>query len=264
MKKLFHYTNINALQGIVQEDGLHFWASRYDCMNDSEEYKWVYEPLKAEIAEEQGWPKDRVNNLYEKFPYIISFSEKEDSRSMWTNYGDKGDGVCLVLNKQQIVAKAKRDLKEEWDIAMPVSYAFETTKMEILANVVEEYRNQGYGTNPQEMFEDKIYCSAFVKNKEKWEGESEFRYARIRERGMEAKYSAQGGIMSYPEDKHGIQVRPDNQTPYLEVVFPLEVLDSIIVGPNINSLGIGELKNKLENTIRKEINIHSSLNYKER
>ena len=41
---VFHYTSERALFGIVQKDGLHFRASRYDCMNDSEEYKWLYEP----------------------------------------------------------------------------------------------------------------------------------------------------------------------------------------------------------------------------
>lgn len=46
-------------------------------MNDSEEYKWLYEPLKVRISEEQGLSKDEVNNLYEKFPYVISFSEKK-------------------------------------------------------------------------------------------------------------------------------------------------------------------------------------------
>lgn len=135
-------------------------------------------------------------------------------------------------------------------------YADEKTKMEILAEVVEDFRNQGYGTaNQQEMFEDEVFCSAFVKNKALWEEESEFRYARIRERGMVARYSMQGGEFSYPEDKRDIQFRPDKSTPYLEIVFPLEVLDKIVVGPNMGAAGIGNIKNKLENTIRKEINV---------
>lgn len=254
--RIFHYTSKQALLGIVQKDGLHFRASRYDSMNDSEEYKWLYEPLKVRISEEQGLPKDEVNNLYEKFPYVISFSEKEEDVAMWAKYGGGGNGVCLVLNKELIVAEAELHFKEESDVAMPVRYADEKTKMEILAEVVEDFRNQGYGTaNQQEMFEDEVFCSAFVKNKALWEDEAEFRYARIRERGMTARYSMQGGEFSYPEDKRDIQFRPDKSTPYLEIVFPLEVLDKIVVGPNMGAAGIGSIKNKLEKSVHKEIDV---------
>ena len=254
--RIFHYTSKQALLGIVQKDGLHFRASRYDSMNDSEEYKWLYEPLKVRISEEQGLSKDEVNNLYEKFPYVISFSEKEEDVAMWAKYGGGGNGVCLVLNKELIVAEAELHFKKESDVVMPVRYADEKTKMETLAEVAEKFRNQGYGTgSQQEKFEDEIYCSAFVKSKALWEEEAEFRYARIRERGMVARYSVQGGKLSYPEDKRGVQLRPDKSIPYLEIVFPLEVLDRIIIGPNIDTVGIGNIKNKLGNTIRKEINV---------
>lgn len=257
---LSHYTSVEALWGIVQKDGLHFRASRYDSMNDSEEYKWLYEPLKAKISGEQDLPVDEVNNLYEKFPYVISFSEKGDYSEMWDIYGCKGNGVCLVLNKEQTLAEARQLSNEEWDVAMPIRYADEKTKMETLAEVVEEYRNQGYGTaNSQEMFEDDIYCSAFVKNKAQWEGESEFRYARIRERGMATKCSDQGIDFSYPEDKRNIQFRPDKQTPYLEITFPLTVLDRIIAGPNIDAAGIEEISKKLENIVNKKIDVIPSI-----
>ena len=40
---LYHYTSIQALEGILRgcpsEKGLCFWASRYDCFGDKEEYK---------------------------------------------------------------------------------------------------------------------------------------------------------------------------------------------------------------------------------
>lgn len=88
-----------------------------------------------------------------------------------------------------------------------------------------------------------------------WEEESEFRYARIRERGMVARYSVQGGKLSYPEDKCGVQLRPDKPILYLEIVFPLKVLDKVIVGPNIDAVGLGNIKNKLQNTVCKEIDV---------
>ena len=257
--RIFHYTSKQALLGIVQKDGLHFRASRYDSMNDSEEYKWLYEPLKVRISEEQGLSKDEVNNLYEKFPYVISFSEKEEDVAMWAKYGGGGNGVCLVLNKELIVAEAELHFKKESDVVMPVRYADEKTKMETLAEVAEKFRNQGYGTgSQQEKFEDEIYCSAFVKNKALWEEEAEFRYARIRERGMEAKYSIQGGEFTYPEDKRNIKLRPDKSIPYLDMVFPLQVLDRIIVGPHMDVGGMEKIKKELENTVGKVIDVAPS------
>ena len=48
---LYHYTSIQALEGILRESpsekGLCFWASRYDCFGDKEEYKIGIETIKA-------------------------------------------------------------------------------------------------------------------------------------------------------------------------------------------------------------------------
>ena len=47
---LYHYTSTQALEGILRgcpsEKGLCFWASRYDCFGDKEEFKLVLKPLK--------------------------------------------------------------------------------------------------------------------------------------------------------------------------------------------------------------------------
>ena len=48
--QILHFTSYNVLESIIKDDGLHFWASRYDCMNDPLEYKWLYEPLKEKIG----------------------------------------------------------------------------------------------------------------------------------------------------------------------------------------------------------------------
>lgn len=234
MGNLFHYTKKELLPSIVQQDGLHFWASRYDCMNDSEEYKWLYEPLRLRISDEKHMTEKEVNELYEKFPYVISFSEKENSPELWNRYGNNGGGICLVLDREKLISESEQNISDgEWDVAMPVKYADEDTKMQTLGTVVEEYRRHGYGTaNQGEQFDDGIYCSAFVKNKATWEVESEFRYARIRERGMQGRYTDQGGELYFPEDKRRVKYynRDGKRIPYLEIVFPLSILVGIING----------------------------------
>lgn len=237
---IFHYTYRDALCGIVNKSGLHFRATRYDCMNDSEEYRWVYEPLKARISKEHAMSVDEVSELYEKFPYVISFST-ENGQEMWKRYGNYGKGICLVLDKKKLIAASERNFGKEWDVVMPVMYANEGNKMEKLAEVVAQYHNFGYGTkNPSEDFDDEIYCSAFVKDDAKWGIEAELRYARIRENNLFLK----SGEFSSVEDKHGVQyyLRGDKQIPYLAVNLPLEVLGGVIVGSEMDDLELEKIR----------------------
>ena len=47
---LYHYTSLQAFEGILREApsdrGLCFWASRYDCFEDHEEYKIGVEEIR--------------------------------------------------------------------------------------------------------------------------------------------------------------------------------------------------------------------------
>ena len=237
---IFHYTSIDALCGIVNKSGLHFRATRYDSMNDSEEYRWVYDSLKARISKEHAISVDEVNELYKKFPYVISFST-ENGQEMWERYGNHGKGVCLVLDKKKLIAASERNFGKEWDVVMPVMYANEDNKMEKLAEAVVQYHNFGYGTdNQSEDFEDDIYCSAFVKDEAKWGVETELRYARIRENNLFFK----NGDTSSSEDKHDVQyyIRGGKRIPYLAVNLPLEVFGGVIVGSEMDDLEFEKIK----------------------
>lgn len=253
MKKLFHYTSVEALFDIVQKDGLLFRASRYDCMNDSDEYKWLYEPLKARISKEYRMTEGEVDDLYEKFPYVISFS-KENNPKLWERYGNYGKGVCLVLDAEKLMAASERNLGTELDVIMPIKYANEVNKMERLTEAVVQYRELGYGTSNQtEDFDDEIYCSAFVKNEAKWGVEEEVRYARIRENNLYFK----DGEISSSEDKYGVQyyLRGDKPIPYLAVDFPLEVLSGVIVGSETDEQVFMEIKEMMIDCGFKEENV---------
>lgn len=71
--QILHFTSCNVLESIIKDDGLHFWASRYDCMNDSLEYRWLYEPLEKKIVRDNPTLQGQVDSLYEIFPYVVSF-----------------------------------------------------------------------------------------------------------------------------------------------------------------------------------------------
>ena len=232
--QILHFTSCDVLKGIIKNDGLHFWASRYDCMNDSLEYKWLYEPLKEKISRNNISLKGQVDSLYELFPYVVSFSEASDTKYLWEKYGKNGNGVCLVMNRK-IMQPTEEQFVKEGDYLASVRYATEQNKMAKLAEVTFEYRKKGYGTaNVSEEFVDEIACCPFVKCEE-WSKEEEVRYVRIRERNMLVSYSENGGRFSYPQDKKCVKYRDKNgkQVPYLDIVFPKLSLERIVIGKHL-------------------------------
>ena len=209
-------------------------ASRYDCMNDSLEYRWLYEPLEEKIVRDNPTLQGQVDSLYEIFPYVVSFSGTSDHQYFWEKYGENGNGVCLVMNRK-IMQPTDEQFAKEGDYMASVRYATEQTKMAKLSEVTLEYRKNGYGTaNDSEEFVDEIACCPFVKCEE-WSKEEEVRYVRIRERNMHASYSKEGGVYSYPEDTNGVKYRENNgkQVPYLDIVFPKLSLEGIVIGKHL-------------------------------
>lgn len=233
--QILHFTSYDVLKSIIKNDGLHFWASRYDCMNDSLEYKWLYEPLKEKITKNNITLKGQVDSLYELFPYVVSFSEASDTKYLWEKYGKNGNGVCLVMNRK-IMLPTDEQFAKEGDYLASVRYATEQNKMAKLAEVTLEYRKEGYGTaNISEEFVDEIACCPFVKCEE-WSKEEEVRYVRIRERNMQVSCSENGVYFSYPQDKKCVKYCDNNgkQVPYLDIVFPKLSLEGILIGKQLN------------------------------
>ena len=118
---LYHYTSIQALEGIIREApsdrGLCFWASRYDCFGDQKEYKLGIEVIKKllpkverklqpdrQIATAFVWDDIKVNKML-PLPYVISFTKRFDNDYMWANYADKGRGVVLALEDSENIPK---------------------------------------------------------------------------------------------------------------------------------------------------------------
>ena len=127
--QILHFTSCDVLKSIIKNDGLHFWASRYDCMNDSLEYRWLYEPLVEKIVRDNPTLKGQVDSLYEIFPYVVSFSGASDHQYFWEKYGENGSGVCLVMNRkimqptdEQFAACCPFVKCEEWSKEEEVRY----------------------------------------------------------------------------------------------------------------------------------------------
>ena len=108
---VYHYTSLEALAGILkkeeikgstgkskQKSSLVFWGSRYDCMNDPQDYLFATQVVLPKIMKSLERRDDIAEELKENndaYPYIVSFSENEDDDSMWKHYNAE---VCLKID----------------------------------------------------------------------------------------------------------------------------------------------------------------------
>lgn len=112
--RVYHYTSLDALVGILNKEVsktssrgknsrfLTFWGSRYDCMNDPQDYLFASKVVLPKILKSIEQCED-IDDIFkennEEFPYIVSFSENRDDESMWNHY--KAD-VCLEIDTQYL------------------------------------------------------------------------------------------------------------------------------------------------------------------
>ena len=150
---LYHYTSIQALEGIIREApsdrGLCFWASRYDCFGDQKEYKLGISVIKKllpkverklqpdrQIANAFVWDDIKVNKML-PLPYVISFTKRFDNDYMWANYADKGRGVVLALEDSENIP-----IKDMPSLSMrPCLYIGTMSDEDLLREIETEYYN---------------------------------------------------------------------------------------------------------------------------
>ena len=178
---LYHYTSTQALEGILRgcpsEKGLCFWASRYDCFGDKEEYKIGIETIKALLpkVENRLQPDRQVassfdwNNIKENImlpmPYVISLTKRCDNDHMWENYADHGHGVVLALDETKEVSF---ESMPHMIMLKPCIYKGKVSDEELFKEIETEYFNGAFGmlTGPKKEFAFgllKDYPQVFVK-----------------------------------------------------------------------------------------------------
>lgn len=125
-ERLFHYTNIDGIMGIIGSNQL--WMTHSDFLNDSSEIVYLkelegevlqkFELLMKEEIEEKGLRiyneivsefkgsfntryKDEVNTNQ---VFVLSLSENKDSLVLWGNYA-KGDGFNIGFETKELLDK---------------------------------------------------------------------------------------------------------------------------------------------------------------
>ncbi|MGK0250111.1 MAG: hypothetical protein ACI910_002879 [Oleispira sp.] len=107
---LYHYTNFQGLLGILS--GKSIWASHFEYLNDSSEYRQAIGFAKTyfgniymedDYLAAFGWTvRDALENMKKHDVYVASFSEKKDLLSQWRGYCPQGGDVCIGLDRTAI------------------------------------------------------------------------------------------------------------------------------------------------------------------
>ena len=117
MSIVYHYTDIQAFQGVVETTQL--WATDFRYLNDSQElvYTWVpfvnkLEELAAELGEYSDAYKAQIEALrlmnaadlmtFDNAMLVACFTELPDAISQWSRYGANGSGIALGFDSERI------------------------------------------------------------------------------------------------------------------------------------------------------------------
>lgn len=105
--ELWHYTNFNAFDGIVNNKEI--WFGSAACMNDKSESKDFINRLENVILEEVTQDnRKKVTEIFDmirarlsgRYPFIFCVSCACDDAAQWERYANRGEGVAIVFSTE--------------------------------------------------------------------------------------------------------------------------------------------------------------------
>ncbi len=104
---LYHYTDFNAMRGIITNGEIWLWNLRR--MNDSQEMQYFIKELKIAVKKQllqneyecmERTFSENLKNFDKLSSYAACFSEYSDDAAQWARYAKNGMGVCIAFNKK--------------------------------------------------------------------------------------------------------------------------------------------------------------------
>lgn len=111
---LYHYTKSNGINGIIHSNC--FWATKSDFLNDPKEFSYIQNIITSickEVIHESKWRKMFLEDVLEesailnggnKDYFVLSFSNRRDSITMWSEFGNR-TGYNIGLNSGKIISR---------------------------------------------------------------------------------------------------------------------------------------------------------------
>lgn len=163
--RLYHFTRFETALKIIASDKLRF--GKLSGMNDvCENSKLIYNRFCSDV---QDCSTNDIFNEMSNYRQISMTYDTEnkmgfDLQQMWGLYADKGKGVCLVYDKNEIL-KALQD----GDRAGIVKYDIQVTPDTIVSIQTNDNLEDNVRAN---------YKYLFFRKREEWEWEQEYRIVR--------------------------------------------------------------------------------------
>lgn len=118
MEYLYHYTKLDTCIKIILSGTILF--NKLKDMNDINE---LYRPLFFKDTDDIDKKFD-IENDYQQLSFTINGRKKGfDIPAMWGHYGDKGNGVCLVFNKEHLLNNLPTEVKQNGEICYTDDYS---------------------------------------------------------------------------------------------------------------------------------------------
>lgn len=146
--KIYHYTDFNALQGILKNKVL--WLNNIFCCNDRQEIKYYIKEIKQLISKELGNDEIGIEkqivlsdlysnyiNQLDKLPvYATCFSTNGNDAAQWDRYSKNNTGVCIEFNQENLIKILPIGFYLE-----KIKYGLEDRDKNFVASVVDFLRN---------------------------------------------------------------------------------------------------------------------------
>ena len=109
MENLYHYTDFNAMRGIITNGEIWLWNLRR--MNDSQEMLYFIKKLKSAVKncldcslheKVETLLSENLKDFDRLSSYASCFSEYSDDAAQWARYAKNGMGICIAFNKEYL------------------------------------------------------------------------------------------------------------------------------------------------------------------
>ncbi|HNY06082.1 MAG TPA: DUF2971 domain-containing protein [Candidatus Egerieousia sp.] len=252
-KILYHFTSIENIPGIIQEDKkIHLRATGIYYFNDPNEFTEGRKIHEKEFKKLNPQLKKNISGTLKSISkyvgemYLTSFSESRDKLEMWNLYGKSGNGVALGFLTEKLekpysgynvkfnkCVYDKKKFKSESD-------NFWQTHGKIDIN------DKQYSTNDTTTPADfPLSCVKYKTSAYKYEDEWRLCFLNNERCTFtgKTKYDVHNRI-----SQRGVLV------PFIDNIYPLEALQSITIGPSANYKQIKKTLNSyLESIIDKDL-----------
>lgn len=197
---LWHYTDINGLNGILHQKEI--WFGSAANMNDKDELSGFIDDLKKEVLA-HVYKKNliRAESIFKRinqrmkleYPFLFCVSRAKNDAAQWERYANNGQGVAIVFNTEALVKLTFYN-----QFIMNEEYYGYNAKQHEMCNLLVDYiqKDEMVGFSDLEGLIDNLLLCAMVHKHESFAAEQEIRIAPyfVKDDDLHIQYKIMGTI----------------------------------------------------------------------